>query len=211
MYDHLPPIHINVTGSLLPFLKRIADIGNQSGLFVVETRLDVLGNEGFHILNLRFKNSTPHIDLGGQLIIQPEVKCIVAVEVRARRWSPDEPPSYETYCNAARSIFRPLLSTYNREANTRLRLSIPAKAKLEPKLPPKTEKLFQRFIALANRSCLHPLDWRRFYDFVRGSRNRIQLPDEDIARLLMKEGFSEEYSRHIGEIFGHLCEFKRLI
>lgn len=210
MRDYLPPIHINVTGPSRRFLTKMADIAEKSRAFTVEQRFDALGYKGFDVVNLRLTRPSPHKGLSGQLIVQPDTKGAVAVEIRAERWSPNDPPSYETYVAEAKTLISPLLSVYNREAHTRHRMSVATKEKLEPKLPPQSTKLFKRFTALANKSGLHPLDWRRFYEFVRDSRMRTQLPDEDIARLLIKEGFSEQYARHIAEIYGHLWEYKRI-
>jgi hypothetical protein len=210
MRDYLPPIHINVTDSLRGFLKKMANIAEKSGTFTVEQELDALGTVGFDVVNLRLIKSPQHRGLGGQLIVQPEAKNTVAVEIRAERWSPDDPPTYETYVAEARALIGPLLSVYNREVGTRHRMTVPAKRKLEPKLPPQSAKLFKRFAALANKSGLHPLDWRRFYEFVRDSRMRRPLPDEDMTRLLIKEGFPEQYACHIAWVYGHLCEFKQL-
>lgn len=189
----------------------MASIAEKSGIFTVEQQLDALGTNGFDVVNLRIIKSPQHRGLGGQLIVQPEAKNSVAVEIRAERWSPDDPPSYDTYVAEARALISPLLSAYNREIGTRLRMSVPARRKLEPKLPPQSAKLFKRFVALANKSGLHPLDWRRFYVFVRDSRMRRPLLDEDMARLLIKEGFPEQYARDIAAIYGHLWEFKQLV
>jgi len=63
----------------------------------------------------------------------------------------------------------------------------------------------------AERVFLHPLDWRRFYEFVRDCRSRARYSEEEIARLLIKEGFSEKYANYIGDIYGHLYDFKRRI
>lgn len=210
MRDYLPPIRINVTGPLRRFVAKMADIAEKSGAFTVEQQFDTMGEKGFDVVNLRLTKLSLHKGLGGQLIVQPDAKGAVAVEIRALRWSPDDPPSYETYVAEAKALIDPLLSAYNCEAHTRHRMTVAAKEKLEPKLPSRSAKLFKRFTALANKSGLHPLDWRRFYEFVRDSRMRTQLPDEDIARLLIKEGFSEQYARHIAEVYGHLWEFKRI-
>ncbi|MCO6414101.1 MAG: hypothetical protein J5I92_15285 [Thiogranum sp.] len=210
MRDYLPPIHINVTGSLRGFLKSMANIAEKSGAFTVDQELDAFGTSGCDVVNLRLIKSPQHRGLGGQLIVQPERKNSVAVEIRAERWSPDDPPTYETYVAEGRALIGPLLSAYNREFGTRYRMTIPAKCKLQPKLPPQSAKLFRRFAALSNKSGLHWLDWRRFYEFVRDSRMRRRLADEDMVRLLVKEGFSEQHARHIAEIYGHLREFKQL-
>ena len=210
MHDYLPPIHISVIGQLRHFLNKIGDIAGKSGAFIVEQHYDALGEKGFDVVNLRLTKSPLHKGLGGQLIVQPDSKGTIAVEIRAERWRPDDPPSYETYVEEARKLISPLLSAYNREMHTRHRMIVIEKEKLEPNLSPHSAKLFKRFATLANKSSLHPLDWRRFYEFVRNIRTRTQLAEEDMARLLIKEGFSEKYAGRIAEIYGHLWAFKRI-
>jgi len=186
----------------------MADIAEKSGAFTVERHFGALGDTDFDIVNFRSTKPSPHVGLGVQLISRPDPKDIVAVEVIAERWRPNDPPSYATYVSEAKALIQPLLSNYNREANARHRMSIATMKSLEPKLPPQSEKLFKRFVALANKSVLHPLDWGRFYEFVRNSRMRRPLYEEDMARLLVKEGFSAQYAKHIAGVYFHLCEFK---
>ena len=210
MNDYLPPIHINVTGSLRDFLKKMAEIAEKSGVFSVETKLDILVCiSTLDIVKLRLIKSSQHMQLGCLLMIEPEVENKVSVEISAERWNPDDPPNYETYIAEAKALISPLLSAYNREFGTRYRMIIPAKRMLEPKLSPQSVKLFKHFTALANKSCLHPLDWQRFYKFVRDSRMRRPLTDEDMMYLLIKEGFSEQYADRIAEVYAHLREFKQ--
>ncbi len=210
MRDYLPPIHIRVRGEHRQFLNRMADLADKSGDFVVERKYDAMGKEGFDVVNLRLKKSSLHTGLGGQLIAQPRNETSVAVEIRAQRWAPEDPPTYEVYCAEAKALITPLLRAYNREAGTRYRLSIPSQVKLEPKLPPQCMKLFKRFTALANKSALHPLDWRRFYEFVRNCKSRTCYSEDEIMRLLVKEGFSKKHARYIGDVYVHLWNFKRL-
>lgn len=211
MRDYLPPIYIKVTGTLRDFLAKMADIAERSGAFTVERHFDALGEKGFNVVNLFFVKPSFHHGLGGQLIVQPDARDAVSVEISAERWNPDDSPSYEIYCAEAKALIGPLLLTYNREALTRHRMIIAAKKRIEPKLSAHSAKLFRRFTSLANKSGLHPLDWRRFYIFVRSSRTRNGLLDEDMARLLIKQGFSEQYASHIAEVYGHLRKFKSLV
>lgn len=204
--QYLPAIDIAVPEAPRRFLERVANIAEVSGSFKVERHYDAVGTPGFDVLNLRYLKQLPHAKVGGQLIARPELKGRIAVEMRAQTWWPD-PPTYDSYCCAARSIIGPLLIAYNREVGTKHRLRIQNPRQLEPKLPPRSAKLFKTFAVLANTSSLHSLDWRRFYEFVRASRN--QLYEEELSRLLVKEGFSKSYAGRIAEIYRHLCEFKR--
>jgi hypothetical protein len=210
MRDYLPPIHIKVTGPLRGFLVKMADIAERSGAFTVERHFDALWEKGFDVVNLFFTTPSSHHGLVGQLIVQPDARDAASIEIGAERWSLDESPSYEIYCAVAKALIGPLLSTYNREMLTRYRMVIAAKKRIEPKLPPYSAQLFSQFTSLANKSVLHPLDWQRFYTFVRNSRMRNELPDEDMARLLIKQGFSEQYASHIAEVYGYLRKFKGL-
>lgn len=205
-HQYLPSIDIAVPGAPRPFLERIAKIAEASGSFKIERHYDALGTLGFDVLNLRYLKPSPHTKVGGQLIARSEIKGRIVVEMRAQAWCPD-PLTYDSYCSAARSVIGPLLIAYNREVGTKHRLRIQNPRQLEAKLPPRSAQLFKTFAVLANTSSLHPLDWQRFYDFVRASRN--QLYEEELSRLLVKEGFSRSYADRIAEIYSHLCEFKR--
>lgn len=145
------------------------------------------------------------MDVGGQLISRADSKRI-SVEIRASRWMPD-PPTRDIYCAAAKELIGPLLTAYNRMNKTRYRLRIEKAIHAEPKLPPQAAKLFSTFATLANTSSLHPLDWQRFYEFVRYSRTEIS--EEDMAALLVKSGFEAPYAEHISGIYRHLWTFKR--
>lgn len=209
MPDSLPSIRIRVTSPPRQFLTRMADIAEKSGAFSVERHFGALGDADFDIVNFRSTKPSPHIGLGFQLISQNEKSYFAAVEVRAEQWSPHDPPSYKTYVAEAKALIAPLLSSYNREENTRHRMSIASAKSFEPRLPPQSEKLFKRFAVLANKSVLHPLDWRRFYAFVRNSRMRRPLYEEEMTHLLVKEGFSPSHAKYIAGIYHHLCEYKQ--
>ena len=119
----LPTIDIAVRELPRQFLERMAKIAESSGSFTVERCYDVLGMLGFHVLNLRYLRETEHEEFGGQLIAREESKKRIAVEMRAKRWTPD-PPTYDCYSSSARSTIGPLLAGYNREHRTRYRLRI---------------------------------------------------------------------------------------
>jgi hypothetical protein len=205
----LPDRHINVRTPLRPFLERIAAIADSTGQVRADLVLDHLGDEGHDILGLSAVDSSPHMELCGKLIVRPEEPGRVTVEIVARDWSPAFPPSYEVYRDSARRIFDPVLAVYNREEKKRLSLVIESEEAVEPKLPPKTAELFEVFLLSANRQMLHPLDWKLFYNFVRFSTNKIPLSSVDMARLLVKARFPEDYAQEIGIIYQHLCEYRK--
>jgi hypothetical protein len=209
MFERLPSIDIRVNQQPQDAVRAFAEVARSLGTFNVEVTQAFTGEEGTDIANLRCLNSSPHKDLGIQFISLKEQKGRVSVEVRASRWAPDDPPTYEAYCDAAKRLAKPILKEYNATHNTSYRLRIPTRKSMMPKLPPASARTFDRFVALANRTGLHPLDWRRFYQFVWLSRAR-SLSEDDMALLLTASGFSREYAVEIASVYLHLCEFKAL-
>lgn len=208
MHNRLPPIHITARLPLRDFLVRIAEIAEQTNCYAVERHIPAVEDPEFDIVNLSPNEASLHEGLMGQLITHDESKNRVTVEVSAIRWHETPLPSFDTYVTEAKRIICPLLTAYNRETGSRYRLTITARKALEPRLPPRTAGLFKSFAALANSSCLHPLDWERFYRFVSASSSRNQLTERDIFSLLVREGFSDEYAAHITEIYDHLMTYK---
>lgn len=174
----LPDIDIAADLASRACLVRMAEIGRTSGRFEVEAYKDVLGVKGLDIVNFRPRQAQAHLDLGVQLISQAPDLRRLEVELRAARWTPD-PPTTEIYVEAARALVRPLLAAYNRAYGTRLRLRVERVSRDAFRLTARTSALFDRFAALANSRALHPLDWRRFYQLVRDSR---QFPRPACAR-----------------------------
>jgi hypothetical protein len=160
------------------------------------------------IVALHPKQSSPHGDFSVHLIARRNART-VAVEVRAAEWGGGRSnyPSYETYRSTAETLLKPLLAAYNEAEGTRLRMTTTPKKRLEPKLPPWGDTLFRHFIAHANIPNLHPHDWRRFYTFVRASSRALTA--NDVAFLLVKEGFPEESAMGIASIYSHLRDFMR--
>lgn len=73
-----------------------------------------------------------------------------------------------------------------------------------PELPPATCKLFVQFINCANRSVLHPLDWRRFYRFIRFCHSRrVKLSRDCLRDLLIRGHFSKQKAADLAEIYLH--------
>jgi hypothetical protein len=72
-------------------------------------------------------------------------------------------------------------------------------------LPPTIQKLFDAFTHLANKTVLHPLDWERFYGFVRACHYHSCRPHETdlLLRLLCNKGFAEEKAEYLVSVFGH--------
>jgi hypothetical protein len=86
-------------------------------------------------------------------------------------------------------------------------MTVTSKESLQPKLKGVSAKLFKAFTETANKSNLHPSDWWLFYEFVRACRTKLSA--DDLAFLLIKDGFSERSVLHIVDIFEHLRAFSR--
>jgi len=194
MPDVLPRISVKVDAPPREFVNKLEQIAKQSGAFDIGKTLDMPGFEGFGSLNLMPIATNQHEELVGHLIIYPDEKSRVFIEMRAKYWNPD-PPTYEAYVEAARLFFEPIIRAYNKEYNSRRFLNIQAKSDKEPTLPPETKKRFKAFVICANKSGLHPNDWERFYRFIRFCHARhIKLSEDKLRYLLSKAGFTNEES-----------------
>jgi hypothetical protein len=185
------------------FLNRLEGLANQSNLIQEVLRDINLAGSGMDILAFMPLDQNEHVAIIGQFILYSDKPSILSVEVRARAWMPD-PPNYESYVKEAKRIAGGLIKAYNQSFNSRRRLTIQKKKQTEPTLPPGANGVFNKFVALANKSSLHPLDWKRFYDFARFCHaHRVMLYEDEIEWLLKKNGFSEKMARYIADIYTH--------
>jgi hypothetical protein len=171
----------------------------------VEFYQDTFGNEGLHFANFLLPGSSAHSRSGGQLIVRPD-EVRVRVEMRSAQW-PSDYPTRNEYIEFSREVFGPLLRLYNREFGTHYRMRVP-RPRLSNQLSPKAMCLLEQFAVLANTRSLHPLDWERFYLFVRNSR--AEAPEGILGPLLIKRGFPIEKARMLAELYHHLWNFKKL-
>ena len=208
MEDRLPNITVKTDVPPADFPRRMAALVNHAS-FKAEIHEHIPSFENMAALNLEPMGATAHQGLMGHLISDPELPGRVKVEVTASRWHPG-PPTYETFVQAARAMFDPQLRDYNRQHGARVRMTIETKGQLEPKLPPEAQKLFTRFVGLATKTALHPLDWKRFYGFVCHCHGRrLKLAEHDVKRLLVTAGFSEDKARYIADVYEHGRELLR--
>ena len=72
------------------------------------------------------------------------------------------------------------------------------------RLPLRADRLLRSFADLANKEVLHPLDMKRFYEFIQYChRHRIRVRDFEIEELLISMGFSDEDSNDLGIVYQH--------
>lgn len=188
--EALPAIDIAVGAQRTLFVQRMVFLAKSKRHMAVEFYQDTFGNEGLHFANFLLPNSSKCSRSGGQLIVRPD-EARVCVEMRSAQWHSGY-PTRDEYIQFSRDVFCPLLHLHNREFGTRYRMRV-RRPRSNHQLPPQAMKLFERFAVLANVRSLHPLDWERFYLFVRNSRQ--EAPEGVLGPLLIKKGFSVENAR----------------
>ncbi|MDA8241555.1 MAG: hypothetical protein M0Z67_14460 [Nitrospiraceae bacterium] len=199
----LPKISIKVDVSTEIFLDRLEQIAKNLGNAEVKRTRDIAGFEGWQGLNLDSRLPSSHENLCGIVFSQPESADMAFIELSAVKWHPDPPP-YDTYVEAARILFDPLIKGYNKKYNSRYRLSVQAKTVKKFALPPETAKRLQSFIACANKRALHPNDWNRFYQFIAFCHaHHVKLTGSHLSRLLFEGGFSKEKAEYLADIYCH--------
>lgn len=78
------------------------------------------------------------------------------------------------------------------------------KSSTPPKLSRKLVKYFEFFARTSNKEMEHPLDWGKFYNFIAHAHSlRSRLSESDIKRLLVQEGFREEYAIRLADVYDH--------
>ena len=210
MIERLPRISINIKTSHGNVVSQLYFIANDNQDFNAELHTDV-GGKDCDILSLHPNFSTPHEGLLASLIFTPDSITRLDVEIAAKSWSPD-PPTYDSYVEAANQLLKPLLSLYNKKFGRRIRLTIQSKESLQPRLPPRALKAFNLFTLAANKRALHPLDWKRFYTFIYFcSLRNINVTRDDVKRLLLSSGFDSDYSDRLAEIYDHGIDLLRHI
>lgn len=200
----LPPIAINIDIPPKDFLKRMADLAKVSGNFELQFSSE---SSCMNIVNFIPKENLGHDDLHGQLIYEYKTENQIRVEIRAKTWNPED-PTRKIYLEAAHHIFDNLIKAYNTKYKKRHRMRV-VKEK-SPGLPPKATKALEDFAFLANKTCLHPLDWQRLYRFARVcNATRAIPPKELIWAMLSKGGFNDKKAEYISDIASHLINFMK--
>lgn len=202
MRDRLPLIKVQPDTTPMVFQERLEELAGAAGFGDPRRTTDNAIGARMCILTICVERHGLHRGLIGQAIVSANAPH-VQIEARARRWTPD-PVTYEVYVQTAKEIFKPLLKQYNRQYHATCRLSIQSQNDLTPKLPPMARKIFDTFVRHANTSMLHPLDWERFYRFVRFCHaRRVKLSYDDLVLLLIENRFSEKYAMSIAEVYKH--------
>lgn len=171
----------------------------------VKSKLKLQGNDDY--LCVSFSPNTHHIDeLVGMFVYWPDKYPIIKVEAMAR-WESFF-PSYEVYIGAIEDLFSLRLKAYNKLYKRRYRLRIPNSESCIPRLTPMLKEKFDNFAILANKNCLHPYDWKRFYEFVVASyRSQRNLNQDEVRYHLRTAGFNDRQCDHLAEAFYRCKDF----
>jgi hypothetical protein len=145
----------------------------------------------------------PHENLTGAFIRDPLATNRVVAQVSAFRWS-TEPPDFDAYVAAAKSVLGAILRRYRQAFGAKCRLRIQRRSSLRPRLPKVARRLLYTFVAHANKSLLHELDWGPFYNFIHHCAcRRVQLRPVDLQHLLEQRGLDEYQARHLADVYDH--------
>jgi len=132
---------------------------------------------------------------------------VIRLQIIASRWQP-EWPTYQVVRDAAEGLFLPVVKEYNRRNRTRYRVKIEEQIDTLPKLSAAAQNAFNEFAHGANLQCLHPLDWQRFYRFVRVCyTTKNNLYESDVAYFMRKVGFKNDYANFIAQVYMHCRDF----
>jgi hypothetical protein len=113
-----------------------------------------------------------------------DVKCVSAREI-----------------NTAFSLFRPLVRRAARAIGVCCQLRYPRDRIARP-IAPETRRRLHAFCALANRSCLHPLDWERFFRFIRFChQRRPSITSGQVRGELRLNGFSDALAERLVDYY----------
>ena len=195
----------SIDDKITTFLSVMADIAEKTRNYTTEFLTD---HSCLDVLSLIPDINSCHDDLFGQLIYEYSKSQKIRVEIRAKKWTP-EYPTRDIYINSAHLIFDPLIYTYNQKYSTRYRMVVAKEKHYE--FPVKAKIAFDRFTNSANKNCMHPLDWKRLYLFVRTCHaTKVNLSKEFIWNSLCKEGFDDDKAERIADITFHLSQFAKL-
>ncbi len=201
----LPDIHIDISDPPERYLARIQNLANDMGNYKTRWCHELYLGKGVRSLHLCLLSQSEHECPEAKLLIWPLEPQRIQVEMNAVRWKPD-PPTRRIYCDLAATMIGTLIKADNATTGLRHRLHVQPIPRRRPPLPPKAAERFDRFVTLANRASLHPLDWGRFYDFVRISRREIS--EGTLTGLLVENGFNPARAEKIANIYHHLMAFR---
>lgn len=182
------------------------EVKSSKAKMIIKSKLNFHGD--FDPMTVEFSPDLHEIHEGlvGMFESWPKEGLIIRIGAEASRWKPQL--SYEVYVNAIKELFAKLIKSYNNLYKRRYRLRIPKQESCLPRFTPRLKDNFEKFAFSANKRCLHPYDWNRFYQFVFDSyRYQPSLTEDDMRYHLRKAGFGKEQSSYIANVFRHCKEY----
>lgn len=206
-FERLPGIRMNISVEPLICLQRLAKIAQADKSLEVRTTFDGDGIYHCNVTSFARRKEKQHQGLFAMFVHWKKDGAKLRLQLAAHRWNPD-PPTYAAYVEAAQRLFQPIIAEYNHSYRTRHRMRIETKEELQPTMTPAAKKAFDHFVARANKSALHPLDWEDFYWFVCVCRRtRLDLYPDEVRWFCRRAGFSIEYAQELSNAFHHCSEF----
>jgi hypothetical protein len=198
----LPQMSIQLNSSISPrsFLLSIGDLARvDQSLASVKIEIDFLLQD-HDVVAFEPNDSGPHVDLAVLLSASPDFVGRIQVQVNASEWKDDWPTRHE-YLRQARRVVTPLLKRFNELSQTAFKLTTSRKRK-KKKLSEEALVRFRRFALWKHVS--HPLDWERFYRFIRYCHaHQIKLHSSQFESLLIEAGFVDTEARVLANVYEH--------
>jgi hypothetical protein len=134
-----------------------------------------------------------HRDLGFVLSFYPNDPGKAYLTMHSNSWNSQ---NFSSQYAAAEELAMPIFRIAGSILGRRLRLVRP-KDRINP-LRGKIAQSFQSFAVLANKSCLHPLDELRFYQFIRCAHKFTSIvTPQDVAFHLREAGFRKDMAARL--------------
>ena len=72
------------------------------------------------------------------------------------------------------------------------------------KFPKRTKYFLDQFMNAANKQNLHPLDWERYYMFIKAAHaGHANIMGGDLIKTLVLNGFLEDDAEYLTSIYSH--------
>ena len=205
--ERLPEIKMRISVEPMEFLKRFEEIAGANPSLEVKSNYEGAGDMSCNVVSFADRAESEHEGLFAMCVHWERHGRDLRLQVAAHRWNPD-PPTYDTYVDAAKRLFAPVIHAYNRKYGVRHQMRIQTREDLLPKMTPKQQEAFRHFVHTSNMESLHPLDWEKFYRFAYVSYRMGRFLDIDEIRWFCRSaGFSPQQSESLAMAFHHCYHF----
>jgi len=203
----LPGIRMRINVDVIEGLRQLEEIAKADNNLEVRSDYEGDGDNHCNVVSFADRNESKHKGLFAMFVHWKRQGRDLQLQVAASRWNPD-PPTCDAYVAAAKRLFLPVISAYNRRYKTKHRIRIETREDLQPKMTPKAKEAFDHFVHTANKESLHPLDWEAFYRFVNVCHRTGNFFFEDQMRwFCCRAGFTPAKAEMLQLAFFHCYHF----